>query len=179
MPQLEITTYPSQIFWLVVSFLILYLIMSRIIIPRISSVIKNRETEIKNNIHVSEQMYKDTEIINNEYEETKKKIENEARGIINHLKETINKKNESVGFTIDTPEHNKAKKKQKARNLAKGNENPNEKKTAERMAGGPKLVGEAEMSSMQDNNLFGNAYAGSYKQLKKKIGSKAYCCFEG
>ena len=92
MPQLEITTYPSQIFWLVVSFLILYLIMSRVIIPRISSVIKSRESEIKNNIHISEQMYKDTEIINNEYEETKKNIENEARGIINHLKETTNKK---------------------------------------------------------------------------------------
>ena len=92
MPQLEITTYPSQIFWLVVSFLILYLIMSRIIIPRISSVIKSRESEIKNNIHIAEQMYKDTEIINNEYEETKKNIENEARGIINHLKETTSKK---------------------------------------------------------------------------------------
>ena len=92
MPQLEITTYPSQIFWLVVSFLILYLIMSRIIIPRISSVIKSRESEIKNNIHISEQMYKDTEIINNEYEEIKKEIEGEARGIINYLKETTNKK---------------------------------------------------------------------------------------
>ena len=92
MPQLEITTYPSQIFWLVVSFSILYLIMSRVIIPRISSVIKSRESEIKNNIHISEQMYKDTEIINNEYEETKKNIENEARGIINHLKETTSKK---------------------------------------------------------------------------------------
>ena len=92
MPQLEITTYPSQIFWLVVSFLILYLIMSRVIIPKISSVIKSRESEIKNNIHISEQMYKDTEIINNEYEETKKKIEEEARGIINHLKETTSKK---------------------------------------------------------------------------------------
>ena len=92
MPQLEITTYPSQIFWLVVSFLILYLIMSRIIIPKIASVIKSRESEIKNNIHISEQMYKDTEIINNEYEETKKNIENEARQIINHLKETTNKK---------------------------------------------------------------------------------------
>ena len=66
--------------------------MSRIIIPRISSVIKSRETEIKNNIHISEQMYKDTEIINDEYEETKKNIENEARQIINHLKETTNKK---------------------------------------------------------------------------------------
>ena len=92
MPQLEITTYPSQIFWLVISFLLLYLIMSRIIIPRISSVIKSRETEIINNIHISEQMYKDTEIINDEYEETKKNIENEARQIINHLKETTNKK---------------------------------------------------------------------------------------
>ena len=92
MPQLEISTFPSQIFWLVVSFLLLYLIMSRIIIPRISSVIKSRENEIKNNIHISEQMYKDTEIINDEYEETKKNIENEARQIINHLKETTNKK---------------------------------------------------------------------------------------
>ena len=92
MPQLEITTFPSQIFWLVVSFLMLYLIMSRIIIPRISSVIKSRESEIKNNIHISEHMYKDTEIINNEYEEIKKNIEDEAREIINHLKETTNKK---------------------------------------------------------------------------------------
>ena len=92
MPQLEITTYPSQIFWLVVSFIILYLIMSRVIIPKISSVIKSRDSEIKNNIHISEQMYKDTEIINNEYEITKKKIESEARSIINHLKETTNKK---------------------------------------------------------------------------------------
>jgi len=28
------------------------------------------------------------------------------------------------------------------------------------------------MTPMQDNNLFGNAYAGSYEKLKKKIGSK-------
>ena len=61
MPQLEITTYPSQIFWLVVSFIILYLIMSRVIIPKISSLIKSRDSEIKNKIHVYEQMYKDTE----------------------------------------------------------------------------------------------------------------------
>ena len=83
MPQLEITTYPSQIFWLVVSFLILYLIMSRIIIPKISFVIKKRESEIKNNIHIAEQIYKDTEIINDEFEEIKKKTEEEARGIYN------------------------------------------------------------------------------------------------
>ena len=29
-----------------------------------------------------------------------------------------------------------------------------------------------EATTMRDNNLFGNAYAGSYETLKKKIGSK-------
>ena len=92
MPQLEITTFPSQIFWLVVSFLMLYLIMSRIIIPRISFVIKIREAEIKNSILVAEQIYEDTKIINNEFEKVKKKTQEEARTIINNLKEKTNKK---------------------------------------------------------------------------------------
>ena len=92
MPQLEITTFPSQIFWLVVSFLMLYLIMSRIIIPRISFVIKKRETEIKNNVHIAEQIYEDTKIINEEFEEIKKKTQEEAKTIINNLKEITSKK---------------------------------------------------------------------------------------
>ena len=92
MPQLEITTFPSQIFWLVVSFLMLYLIMSRIIIPRISFVIKKRETEIKNNVHIAEQIYGDTKIINDEFEKIKKETQEEARTIINNLKEITNKK---------------------------------------------------------------------------------------
>lgn len=45
-------------------------------------------------------------------------------------------------FEIDPKKHNKEQKKQKMRNLAIGNENPNEKKVAEKKAGGPKLMGE-------------------------------------
>ncbi len=66
-----------------------------------------------------------------------------------HDKQKKKKTNESVGFTIDTPEHNKAKKKSKLRNLARGNENPAEKKAAERKAGGPKLYGEASYSDTE------------------------------
>ena len=66
--------------------------LSKIIIPRISSVIKSRESEIKNNIHISEQLYKDTEIINDEIEKVKNKTETEAREIINNLKEATNKR---------------------------------------------------------------------------------------
>ena len=92
MPQLEITTFPSQIFWLVISFFILYIILSRIIIPKISYVIKTRESEIKNNIHISEQLFRDTEIINEELEKVKKDTETEARQIITSLKEKTDKK---------------------------------------------------------------------------------------
>ena len=46
-------------------------------------------------------------------------------------------------FEIDTSAHKKAQKKSKMRNLAIGNENPNEKAAAEKKAGGPKLIGES------------------------------------
>ena len=45
-------------------------------------------------------------------------------------------------FDIDNTAHKAAQKKTKMRNLARGNENPNEKAAAEKKAGGPKLYGE-------------------------------------
>ena len=92
MPQLEITTFPSQIFWLAVTFLMLYLMLWKVIIPKISFVIKKREAEIKNSIHIAEQIYEDTKIINDEFEKIKKETQEEARTIINNLKEITNKK---------------------------------------------------------------------------------------
>ena len=92
MPQLEISTFPSQVFWLCVSFIVLYILLSNIIIPKISSVIKGRENEIKNNINNSEKLYMETEKINNEFEKIKKETEDQARSIINSLKESTNKK---------------------------------------------------------------------------------------
>ena len=53
-------------------------------------------------------------------------------------------KKESFGFEIDKGGHKKASKKAKMRNLARGNENPNEKAAAEKKAGGPKLMGEGK-----------------------------------
>jgi len=47
-------------------------------------------------------------------------------------------------FEIDPKKHKDAQKKQKMRNLAIGNENSNEKKVAEKKAGGPKMMGEAK-----------------------------------
>jgi F-type H+-transporting ATPase subunit b len=50
MPQFDVTTFPSQIFWLVVSFALLYLLMSRLVLPRISKTIEARETKIQGDL---------------------------------------------------------------------------------------------------------------------------------
>ena len=50
LPQLDFTTYPSLIFWSVISLLSLYLIMSLIITPKISTVINDREQHLQNDL---------------------------------------------------------------------------------------------------------------------------------
>ena len=64
------------------------------------------------------------------------------------MKKAFAHTNES--FEIDKDAHNKAKKKAKLRNLAKGNENPAEKEAAEKKAGGPKLAFEGFLKKAAD-----------------------------
>jgi F-type H+-transporting ATPase subunit b len=42
MPQLDFTTFSNQIFWLVVTMVVLYFVMSRVALPRIAAVLADR-----------------------------------------------------------------------------------------------------------------------------------------
>ena len=46
LPQLDISTWPTQLFWLVVTFIIAYILMSRLVTPKIGSVLENRTATI-------------------------------------------------------------------------------------------------------------------------------------
>ncbi len=46
MPQLDITTYGAQIFWFLLCFATLYIFSSRIILPRIRNILKDRKAVI-------------------------------------------------------------------------------------------------------------------------------------
>ena len=50
LPQLKFETYPSLIFWSILSLIILYILMSNIVTPKISFIINNREQNIQNNL---------------------------------------------------------------------------------------------------------------------------------
>jgi F-type H+-transporting ATPase subunit b len=50
LPQLDFATFDSQIFWLVVALVVLFLLMSRVALPRIASVIEDRADAIADDI---------------------------------------------------------------------------------------------------------------------------------
>ncbi len=53
MPQFDFTTFPSQIFWLAVAFVILYLALDRFLIPRIGGVIEERNDRIADDLDIA------------------------------------------------------------------------------------------------------------------------------
>lgn len=54
LPQLDVSTFANQIFWLVVAIVVLYLILSRVALPRIGSVLAERAGTITNDLAAAE-----------------------------------------------------------------------------------------------------------------------------
>ena len=50
MPQLDFSTWGNQIFWLVLALVAIYLILSRVALPRIEAVLAERQGTITNDI---------------------------------------------------------------------------------------------------------------------------------
>ena len=56
MPQLDFSTFPNQIFWLVIALVAIYLILSRIALPRIAAVLAERQGSITNDIAAADEL---------------------------------------------------------------------------------------------------------------------------
>lgn len=55
MPQFEISTYPSQLFWLAVIFTLLYVVVRSVIAPKAEKIMANRENLLQENVKEAEE----------------------------------------------------------------------------------------------------------------------------
>ena len=105
MPQLNPEFWISQIFWLTLTFGILYIVLSKLILPKISNNLESRKSQILENIEAAEKQREDSEKKLNEYEEIISKSKLEAKNIFNHAREKalkdINAKKEVLDGQID------------------------------------------------------------------------------
>lgn len=108
MPQFDFTTFSSQIFWLLVCFITLYIFVSKVILPRITSIIASRNKIIdsdksaahKLDSQIDDLTSKTIELrqnaggsYQNKIEETLKKSAKEREKTIEDLKEKIDAMN--------------------------------------------------------------------------------------
>ena len=82
MPQLDVTTFPSQVFWLIVTFIALFLITWRISIPRISGALEARQKRIDDNLNRAEELKKEAEAARDTYEASLANARSDAQRVI-------------------------------------------------------------------------------------------------
>ncbi|MGD9863065.1 MAG: F0F1 ATP synthase subunit B', partial [Pseudodonghicola sp.] len=56
MPQLDFSSFPNQIFWLAVTLVVIYLILSRVALPRIGGILAERTGTITNDLAAAEDL---------------------------------------------------------------------------------------------------------------------------
>ena len=105
MPQLNPEFWISQIFWLTLTFGILYIILSKLILPKISSNLELRKSQILENIEAAEKQRSDADIKLKEYDDIILKSKLEAKNIFKEVREktlkNINSKRENLENEIN------------------------------------------------------------------------------
>ena len=83
MPQLDFSTFPNQIFWLVVFCIVLFAIVKFFIIPRMEDIFANRRKIIDGNIAKAEEIRLRVGEIEKQIEEELKKTKSQCDEIMN------------------------------------------------------------------------------------------------
>ena len=105
LPQLDLTTYPSLIFWSIISLLIGYFLMRYLVTPNIKSILNSRETSIQNDLvkakSSSQEADKIKQTIIKNQEEIKLKSQSIINGALLEAREMIEKDEKDISNKLD------------------------------------------------------------------------------
>ena len=110
MPQLNPEFWISQIFWLTLTFGMLYVVLSKLILPKISKNLELRKSQIQENIEAAEKQREDSESKLKEYDNIVSKSKLEAKDIFKDAKEKVLKDINSKKDILDEQIDNEIKK---------------------------------------------------------------------
>lgn len=89
MPQLDFSTFPNQIFWLLITLVVIYFVLSRIALPRIASVLAERSGTITNDIAAAEELKRKAEEAEAAYDAALAEARSEANRIVEEARAEI------------------------------------------------------------------------------------------
>ena len=89
LPQLDPSTFGNQIFWLLVALVAIYLILSRLALPRIAAVLAERQGTITNDLSAAEDLKSKANEAEEAYKKALAEARTEAQTIISETKAQI------------------------------------------------------------------------------------------
>ena len=105
MPQLDPEFWFSQIFWLVITFGILYLVLSKLILPKISDNLETRKSQVLENLELAEKQRNESEEKLKEFDNIILKSKIDAKNLFNEsrrkLLDDINNKRQKLDEEIN------------------------------------------------------------------------------
>ena len=105
MPQLNPEFWISQIFWLIITFGILFIVLTKVILPKISDNLETRKSQILENIETADKQKEQSQKKIDEYEkiilESKIKAKNYFNDAREKILEDINKKRAALEKDLD------------------------------------------------------------------------------
>jgi len=87
LPQLNVSTFSSQVVWLVITFVVLYVLMSKIALPRIGEVLEERQNKIDDNLAKAEELKAQAEAALGAYETSLSDARGQAQAAIRDVKD--------------------------------------------------------------------------------------------
>ena len=82
MPQFEPTYFVSQLFWLLVAFALLYVLMQRLVIPRIGRVLDERAQRIARDLELASSVRQEADAVVETYEAALRQARGEAAAVL-------------------------------------------------------------------------------------------------
>ena len=124
MPQLDPEYWPSQVFWLVIIFITIYILISKIFIPKIKGSIDMREDKIRKDLEEAKTFKEQAELKLKEYNSLMEAAKLDVKKIISKSRQKLNNdmqiKREEIQKKIDGEIWNAEKEIKKLKNDSSG-----------------------------------------------------------
>ena len=101
MPQLDPSGFVPQLIWLAIVFTVLYLVLSRVVLPRIGEVLEDRQARIADDLDAAEKLKADAEKAKGDYEAALAKARAAAQEAAGKARETVAAESTSRRAAVD------------------------------------------------------------------------------
>ena len=100
-PPLQPENFPSQLLWLALCFVAIYLIASKLALPRVGSIIEARSSRIADDLAEAERSKQQSDAALMAYEQGLADARNRAQGVANETRERLNAESEKAKHALE------------------------------------------------------------------------------